>query len=209
MTRRLLVLSLLLAGACKGKGHAEVEGVLIPQASGVVEAEEGETLAIGADADTAEQPLPDAEVVRLALHRDLPWSEVKDLIERLRAAGKRPVLLVGRRHEVKAIQLEDELEETEDTIRVFTYVSGKVCVRPPRSAEALCASQQGKGGHVSRAYTRQWVRRMVEETGARDAVVEVPASLSWADVIRAVDGARTCCGEGEEVRVALEDSPTP
>lgn len=203
MKRRIALSLLALAGAAAacGNGQAKVEGILIPQADGVVEAEEGDTLAVPADADPAELPLPEGDVVRLAIHRDLPWKKVADLTSRIEAAGKRPVLLVGDFNKVRAIQLEDELKEGE-RIEVFTYVEGKVCVKPPDIIEAKCAQRSDKK-HISRAYTRQFVREMLERDGVHDVLVHAPPELSWADLIRAIDGARTCCGDDTKMRVAL------
>ena len=46
------------------------------------------------------------------------------------------------------------------------------------------------------------IRAAHDEWGLSDVDVLVPDDVEWADVVRTIDGARTCCGK-VEIRVAL------
>lgn len=184
-----LALCLLMAsaGACKTNRQAEVAGVWIPQAEGTIKAPKGPNVAI--NTDTTLDPLPADASIRLAVAREVRWSVVRDLRERILAAGKTPYLLVANDRKVGAIELYDTLEG--EAINVYVSFGGKLCVSPPRTREAKCV-KPAAGIHVDRAFTRELVREAVNAYGLRDILVDVPADLEWADVVRAVDGARTC-----------------
>lgn len=201
VARTSLLVALLLASlsACKGKGQAKVDGVLVPQASIVIEPEEGPTLKVPGD-DTAE--LPDAPVIRLAIARDVSWREVNALLRRIEAAGKRPVLLVGKRHRVYGFELGTDDIDMKRAIALTSTAEGKVCVAPPGSAEAKCA-QAMDTVRIDLAYTRKLVREASHAYGLTDVDALVAPSLSWADVVRTVDGARSCCKD-RAIRVKLQ-----
>lgn len=171
----------------------------MPQATGVVDAEEGPTLHMpGDDIST----LPDGPVVRLAAARDVKWTEVEALIERIEAAGKRPVLLVGQRHRVRAFQLSDGEIDMDRAIALTATADGKSCVAPPGSPEAKCA-QPMDAVRIDRAYTRKLVREASDAYQMTDVDIQVSRHLSWADVVRTIDGARTCCKD-RKMRVKLQ-----
>jgi len=184
---------------CKYKGHAKVDGILVPQATGVIDAEEGPTLHVPGD-DTS--VLPDGPVVRLAIARDVKWAEVNALLKRIEEAGKRPVLLVGKRHRVRAFQLSDGEIDLEQAIALTSTRDGKCCVAPPGSHAAKCA-QPMDAVRIDRAYTRKLVREASYAYQTTEVDAQVAQSLSWADVVRTVDGARTCC-KGQVRRVVLQ-----
>jgi hypothetical protein len=190
---------LLIAAACGAKGHAEVDGVLIPQADGVTPAERGATLAV--DVDTIEgAAVPEGEVVRLAIGRKVPWDQVQALIARVEAAGARPVLLAGAHHKVKAIALEDPWPEgATSAIQVISYIDGKACVQPEGAYEAKCV-QSGDRRQIDRAFLRELVREQVRKYDLPQVELEMASGLHWDDVVRTIDGARTCC---YETRVAV------
>jgi hypothetical protein len=186
---RLAVCLLLMTScgtSCNSNRQATVEGIWIAQADGITRAPEGATIAI--EKNTTVDSLPDDDVVRLAIARDVLWSQVRGLRKQIEAAGKTPVLLVASDRKVGAIELFETLEG--DPINVFVSVGGKLCVAPPGSPEAKCV-QRGDKLHVDRAFTRELVREAVNAYGLRDVLVDVPADLEWADVVRSVDGART------------------
>ena len=184
----VLALCLLLSalGSCKTNRQAEVAGVWIAQAEGITKAPPGEDIAI--HKGTALETLPDGPVVRLAVDRDVLWSQVRDLRKQILAAGKTPYLIVADNRKIGSIELYDELEG--EPINVYVSVGGKLCVAPPNSPEAKCV-QRGDKLHVDRAFTRELVREAVNAYGLRDVLVDIPADLEWADVVRSVDGART------------------
>lgn len=207
MTRaRLVALAVVLLAGCKGKGHAEVDGILIPQADGVIDAPDGATMAVSKSTiDTARVP-DGAEVVRLAVARDVPWDRVMALVGRVEAAGRTPVLLAGDDHKVKAFRLEDDKARgVERVINVISYSDGKACVQPPGSIEAICV-QSPDGRYIDRAFLREQVRKQVNTFDIQTVEVALASGLPWADVVRTIDGARTCCYE-TEVAVRLKNAP--
>ena len=58
------------------------------------------------------------------------------------------------------------------------------------------------GGRIDRAHTRRLVREAVMEYKLFDINVQVAPKQKWADVVRILDGARTCC-RGTTMRVKL------
>lgn len=187
---------------CGAKGHATVDGVLIPQADGVVDAAEGATVA--ADVANVEQAAvpADARVVRLALGRSVPWHNVQRLVQKVRDTGAQPVLLVGARHKVKAFELEDSWPGGDRFITVISYVDGKACVQPPGAIEAKCV-QSGDKRQIDRAFLRELIREQVKVFDLPMVKVELAESLEWDDVVRTIDAARTCCYE-TKVAVGLK-----
>lgn len=206
MRSALVIVALAALAGCKSKGHAEVDGVLIPQADGVVDAEAGATLAVSAATiDRAAVPAGSGPV-RLAIAREVPWDRVAALIERVRAAGRTPVLLAGDDHQVKGFRLEDDKARgVERAISVISYIDGKACVRPPGGIEAKCV-QSPDGKYIDRAFLRELVREQVKMFDVQTVEVEVAGGLPWADVVRTIDGARTCCYE-TEVAVRMKRAP--
>ena len=192
----LLAGCLLLVGCdwLRGKGDVEVEGVLIPQADGNVMPDEAPTVTLkpGERADAVE--LPEGPAVRLAIARDASYGQAKELIKRVEAAGKRPIILVGERYKLRAIELNDKISSPRKAIRLVATPDGKACVAPPDNPESKCVFQQ-HSSHVSTAYVREFVREAVRGYGLTEVRVFVRPSVEWADVIRAIDGARTCCDD--------------
>lgn len=202
-----LAVALAALPGCKMKGHAKVEGVLIPQADGNFSAPDGATLAVDVGTlDKAAVPAG-AKVVRLAIGRKVPWTSVEALMARVQKTGARPVLLVGDFDKVRGFRLNDEPWPGGPSIRVISYIDGKACVQPPGAIEAKCVQSTGKA-HIERAYLRELVREQVKMYDVHQVEVEVARSLGWADVVRTIDGARTCCYE-TVVKVRLKPPGTP
>lgn len=195
----LPVVALIAAAGCSKPKDREVkvDGILLPQALAVIEAEPGPTLHVPGDDLTT---LPEGPVVRLAIARTVPWREVDALIRRVEAAGKRPVLLVGKRHHVRAFVLTEELTGKE-SIALTATSDYKACVSPPGVEEAKCV-QPIDPKYIDVAHTRKLVREAMRKYHLTDVDVEVPADLGWVDVVRIIDGARTCC-QGTAMRVRL------
>ena len=135
--------------------------------------------------------LPSEATIHLAIARQTPWHQARDLFLRLDAAGKKTLLLAGSRKHVGVFILNENLQG--EAIRLWTDTNGKACVSPPGVEEAKCVKRRGDTRHVDRAFIRQLIREAVTAYGLGDVVVEIPPDLEWADVLRAVDGARTCC----------------
>lgn len=185
-----LAIAVAVAGSCKSKSQAEVAGVWVAQSESTVALPEGDAVAMTRGARP--ENLGTQGDVILAVARDVRWSAVRDLRKELMAQGRGVHLVVANGRKAGAFNLYDELEG--EAINVFVSVGGKLCVAPPGSPEAKCV-QRGDRTHVDRAFTRELVREAVKGYGMYDVLIDVPADLDWADVVRAVDGARTCCFE--------------
>ncbi len=198
-----LVTALLVFCSCKSRSQAEVAGVWVAQAEGIESLPQGKAVALERGrlpADASDKVLGEGPDVLLAIGRDVRWAKIRDLRKGLIESGRTPYLVVANGRKKGAFKLHDELQG--EAIKVFVSVGGKLCVAPPNSPEAKCV-QRGDRSHVDRAFTRELVREAVKGYGLHDVTVDVPADLEWADVVRAVDGARTCCFE-DKVRVHLK-----
>jgi hypothetical protein len=132
---------------------------------------------------------------------------VDRVVTSIEAGGKRAVLLVGRRADLGAIALRDAIGPR--AISVLAFVDGKACVRGPGEKAAKCVHSPDNR-YVEKAFVRQLVREAREAFEVDDVRVEVPRSLPWGDVVNAIDGARTCCGQASmrvAVATAADDAP--
>jgi hypothetical protein len=197
---------LVAAASCGDNSDATIDGVLLAQADGVSEPPEGMNLAV--DVDTIEKAVvpAGAKVVRLAIGRKVHWNQVQALASRVQAAGARPVYLVGNWNKTRAFAIEDTWPGGNRAIQIIDYVDGKACIQPPGSVEAKCVQSSTKN-YIEEAYVREFVREQVKMFDLPLVEVDLPASLAWADVVRTIDGARTCC-QGITVRVRLKP-PAP
>lgn len=196
MRGAIAVCALLAGCGLRGKSDVEVEGVLIAQADGNVEPALGPTVTLekGERADAVKLPDDDGPAVRLAIGREVSYGQAKELIQRVEKTGKKPIILVGERYKLRAIELNDVLDKPASAIRLVATPDGKACVAPPDNPESKCVVQQ-LSSHVSAAYVREFVREAIRGYGLNEIRVFVRPSVEWADVIRAIDGARTCCDE--------------
>lgn len=194
----------LLAAGCPAKEPARVGDTRLVQADGVVEAPSGATLEVAKDT-VAALTMPGEAVVRLAIAMDVPWADVDSLVRKIEGAGKRAVTLVGQRQHTRAIVLHEPL--TGPAIQVITFVDGKACVRGPGVEAAKCVTTPDHHW-VEKSFVRQLVRETREVFAVDEVEVQVPASLPWSDVVNAIDGARTCCGEAAirvDVKTSVDD----
>lgn len=190
-----------LAG-CGGRNpyEAKVDEVLLADADRVIPAQKGALVKLTeSDLEPALPELDAGATVRIAADRTVEWHRVQDLIAAVTKAGGVPHLLVGYRDEVHGFLLEDDLKGP--AIQLTPTPDGKFCVGPPDNLEARCVVNRDRA-HVNRAFVREEIRGAYEEWGLTDVDVLLPADLEWADVVRTIDGARTCCG-GVEIRVGL------
>lgn len=200
-TTRLAVALLALA-ACKQRNpyEAKIDEVLLADADKVIAATSGALVKLTQDdLEPAIPDVPAGATIRIAADRKVQFHRVQALIAAVEAKGAVPLLLVGTRDKVHAFQLEDELRGP--AIQLTPTIEGKFCVGPPDNLEARCVVNRDRM-HVNRAFVREEIRAAFEEWGLTDVDVLVPPELEWADVVRTIDGARTCCG-GQEIRVAL------
>jgi hypothetical protein len=201
MMRRRLPLLLLAASvatpACDSHLDAEVGGALLPQALGVVPAGDGPTVVV---LPGKPPPALTAGPVKLAIDHAVPWSELGPLLAAADKAGAQPTLLVGQRDRIRGFRLSDELKD-EYTLRFRPTSGGKFCLSPPGTREAYCV-ETGTRRHVSAVYVREAVQKAVAEYGIMQARLVPDADTRWGDIVRTIDGARTCCKEPFRVAVS-------
>ncbi|WP_428263096.1 hypothetical protein [Haliangium sp.] len=187
--------------ACQGPGPKKVGEATLALAS------QGDDLPAAAEQAPvveilrgAPVSIPDAPVVKLAIDRQAHWGQVKASLEIMEARGQTPVLLVADRQRVRALRLSDDFDER--GIEVTAYATGKLCVRHPKVVEGKC-SQSPDPTYIDGAGVRELVREAVRGYEMNDIEIDLPADLEWDDVVRVVDGARTCCGEDVPIRAAV------
>lgn len=200
----MLLAALVSLGCGKSSKDVEVNGVSVAQASGVYVPEEAPTVTMTRKQRADEIELPEGPAVRLAIGRDVSYGQAKQLIDRTEAAGKKAILLVGDRNTLAAIKLNDEITDPRKAIRLVATPDGKACVGPPDNKQTRCA-EQVYSDHVSKASVREFIREAIKVYGMTEVRVFARPSVEWADVIRAVDGARTCCDGKMFPKVRLVD----
>jgi len=148
---------------------------------------------------------PSAAEIRLVAGQRQQWREVRKAVAALEGAGKTVRLLSAQRRRIGEFVLYDELGDR--PIEVVTRTNGQACVRLPGVKEAKCV-QRADAKHIDRAHLRQLVREAIKVSKLREVAVYVPGDMEWADVVRAVDAARTCCKETQRPKVKLVDLET-
>ena len=69
-----------------------------------------ETLLLIRDGISEQPALPENSHITLAIGRDVPWAFVSTLLNRLDEADKQTTILVGNKHRVHAMVLDDKLK---------------------------------------------------------------------------------------------------
>jgi len=189
------------APGCKQELEAKVGGATLPQANGVIAAADARTAPTVVVLPGQPTPAFAAGPVRLAVHLAVPWSQLEPVLDAADAAGARPTLLVGQRNRVHGFVISDELEPDRYSLRMQTTGTGKFCLSPPNTREAYCV-ESADHRHVSSLYVREAVQKAVAEYDIMQALVVPTADARWGDIVRTIDGARTCCG-ARQFRVAI------
>jgi hypothetical protein len=207
---RALLVSLGLAAmggaGCTNRFEAKVDGVLVAEADHNEELPPAPRVVI-----RAEPTVPDEEIqfppgpVQLVIERSVPWARVEALLATLEAKKIEPILVVGQTHKLRRFRLNDELTGG-PKFTITGDAKGKFCVQTAQLPQAYCVA--GAGRHVHRAFVRETVRDVVKKWEMKEAEAFVDPATEWADVVRIVDGVRTCCGVGKGkgalVRVSRE-----
>jgi hypothetical protein len=199
--RSILLAALALAACGPNPYQAKVEDILLADADevhAVPPADEAGPL-VKLSREHLDPEIPDVPQFRLAIARDVAWEKVQKTLEAAKAKGAKPIILVGRRSDVRALVLTEEIGE--HSIHLTSTPDGKFCVGPPTTFEAKCVQGADKK-HVQRAFVRETIRDAVKAYGITEVDVMVTPDLEWADVVKTIDGARTCCGD-TDVRVKL------
>jgi hypothetical protein len=187
------------ASAC-APSEPKVGHVRLMEADGVIEPPPGPTV------EVPPGTLPDTlgGTVRVAIDRDVSFAQAVAVLSAIEAQGASAVPLVIYRNRIAAMPpLAFAARGGADTIRLEPRPDGRACVSPPETEEAACVVGQFSQ-HVDRTGVRQIVKLAVKQYGLHkvNVVVRDP-SMSWAEVVRTVDGARTCCGEGQEPEITV------
>lgn len=197
--------------ACQNKFAAVVDGVLLAESDLGEPAPQAPRFTI-----LTEPTVPDEQLafppgqVQLVIERGVPWARVETLLAILESKKIEPILLTGQTHKVHRFRLNDELTGA-PKFTITGDAHGKFCVQTAQLPQAYCV-QGGKiaGKHIHRAFVRETVRDVVRKWEMNEAEIYVDPAMEWADVVRLVDGARTCCGKATGkpakvlVRVARE-----
>ncbi len=189
-------LAALGAAACDSHLDAEVGGALLPQALGVVAAGTGPTVVV--KPGQAPPTFP-AGPVRLAIDHAVPWRELAPILAAADRAGAQPSFIVGQRDRLRGFVVADPLSD-QYSLRLRPTAVGKFCLSPPGTKEAYCV-ETGTRRHVSSVYVREAVQKAVAEYGITQGWVVPDEDARWGDIVRTIDGARTCCKQ--PFRVAL------
>ena len=185
-----------LAG-CDSHLEAKVGGATLAQALGVVPAPAAPVVVLRRDHPPVSLP---PGPVRVAIDLHTPWAQVHGVLDDGVAAGAQPILLVGQRDRVRGFVLDDP-PGREPAIRIDPTATGKFCLSPPGTAEKYCV-ESGDHLHISSMYVREAVRKAVTEYGLTRIRVRPTEDINWGDLVRTVDGARTCCKVPVQVTVA-------
>ncbi len=198
MRPAIVILAIAAAAmACDSHLDAEVGSALLPQALDVVPAGGGPTVVV-----LPGQPTPAlvAGPVRLAIDQAVPWREVAPLLAAADRAGAQPSFLVGQRQHVRGFVISEPLTD-EYALRLRPTGVGKFCLSPPGTREAYCV-ETGTRRHISSMYVREAVRKAVAEYSITQGWIVPDDDTRWGDIVRSIDGARTCCKQPFRVAIA-------
>lgn len=212
-----MAIAALFATACN-KGPATVDGIRLAQARGVYDPPPAKakltvTSDLIPDDDAVAKIVATVDkgaAIRLIVAMDVPWHEVRRIVDAVIAAGRKPVILIGKRSHLAALHLSDKLSGG-PAIQLVAQLDGKICLAPPETKTAKCVTRYLDDHHIDRAFTRGLVDEGVKAYNLHDVELHIPPMMDWADVVRALDGARTCCGD-TEVRVEIlrpDETPRP
>lgn len=196
-TPALILLAATALAGCDSHLEARVGGAVLPQALGVVPAAKAPVVVVKKG-----DPLPvlPKGPVRLAIDLRVPWSVVRDLVDGGVASGSQPILLVGQRNRLRGFVLDDPAERG-PAIRLDPDGAGKFCLSPPESVEKYCV-EAGDRRHISSIYVREAMQKAVAAYQLTRVRVRPTDDTPWGDLVRTIDGARTCCKGPVQVTVA-------
>ena len=195
----------ILAGLAACTTHqrmAQIDGVTLPECEQSVPAGDGPTIAFWADAHEEQYALPKGPVVRIAADRDVSWRRVKQMEDRLRQQGSRPVLLcgIGTTDQIGAFEPTETLQPGKH-LSLWADWQGNFFVGEPGSDNGTRV-QAFDNEHIAKSFIRETMSPMVAKYGVHDVEVHVTPHTQWADMVRAIDGSRTCC-QGIAMRATL------
>jgi hypothetical protein len=199
--RAVLVLVVAATACGKNPRLAEVDGQTLPECDQTVPADDGPTFAFGLRDHEENLTLPKGPVVRIAADRSVSWRRVKAVAERVEKQGSRPVFLcgVGATSKVAAFAPTEALHPGEHLVFDAGHEGDFFVARgDDKGTEVKSFDQE----HIAKSFIRETMGPLVKESGLHDVEVRADPHMEWADLVRAVDGSRTCC-EGVSMRASL------
>ncbi len=193
----LVTVAVAWLGGCDSHLEAKVGGATLAQALGVIPAPAAPVVVLRRDHPPITLP---PGPVRVAIDLHTPWSQVHPLLDEGVAAGSQPILLVGQRNRIWGFVLEDAPGH-DPAIRLDPTAAGKFCLSPPDNQDRYCV-ESGDHLHISAMYVRDAVKKAVTEWGLTRVRVRPSQDVNWGDLVRTIDGARTCCKVPVQVTVA-------
>lgn len=197
MRTRAALIAVAAFSGCDSHLEAKVGGATLAQALGVVPAPSAPLVVLRRDHPPVTLP---PGPVRVAIDLHTPWSQVHPVLDDGVAGGSQPILLVGQRDQLRGFILDDPPGHG-PAIRLDPTAAGKFCLSPPDSEEKYCV-ESGDHTHISSMYVREAIRKAVLAYGLTRIRVRPSADVNWGDLVRTVDGARTCCRMAVQVTVA-------
>ena len=192
---RVALIAVVGLAACgKNPLLARVDGQTLPECDQSVAAADGPNFSFGLRDREDQMQLPKGPVVRIAADRSVSWRRIKMVADRIRKQGSRPVYLCG-------VGVTDKVAAFEPT---ETLHPGKHLVFDAgNEGDFFVAKGDDKGTevhamdheHIAKSFIRETLGPLVSESGIHDVEVRADPHIEWADLVRAVDGSRTCCGE--------------
>ncbi|MEZ4402927.1 MAG: hypothetical protein R3B06_23095 [Kofleriaceae bacterium] len=179
-----VVVVVLALGGCDNRNQAKVGPAIMPQAMGTSPAPAGVPRVVVMPGQAPTLPPGPAA---LAIDVDVPWAEIATLAR----GPDAPALLVGDHDVLRRFTLEDELDDG-PSLRVTATGKGKFCLSPPRTQAAYCVEGSDRR-HISAAFVREAMAKALAEYGLTQVRVVPGDGLLWADLVRTIDGLRTCC----------------
>ena len=189
--------------ACTTHKHmAEIDGVTLPECDETVTAPDGPVFAFWAEAHEEEYRLPTGPVVRIAADRDVSWRRIKVVDDRLKQQGSKAVLLcgVGSTDQIAAFDPFEKLDGGPH-FKVRAFKKGEMFIDEPYGTYTTHV-QSFDNQHIAKSFIREAMTPLVAKYNVHDVEVTADPAMHWVDVVRAVDGARTCC-TGVEMRASL------
>jgi hypothetical protein len=202
----LAVLLAPTAAACENKWSAHVGDAVLAQCQNAGPARPGPTVVITSAEDAAHLTWPQGPVVRLAFDRTVPWQTVDTVMKQVRQAGKQPELLVGARSDVRGFVLEDPTDGG-PALQLAADGTSKFCLRHPDLEEAYCV-RGADPRQIVRGFVREATHEAIKAYSIHQVAVVLEPDIHWENVVRVIDGARTCCA-GVDVRVHLGQKAPP
>ena len=131
----------------------------------------------------------------------MSWRRVKAVADRLQAQGSRAVYLCGMgvTDKVAAFVPTEQLQPGEHLVFDAGHEGDFFIARGNDKGTEVKAFDHE---HIAKSFIRETMGPLVAESHIHDVEVRADPHMDWADLVRAVDGSRTCC-DGVSMRASL------